>query len=170
MALQKVPSFLLSLTFRIDRSRRTAAAKGLPPPKCCCVWRVHKSFRIVPWACFILLVTVSFVTLLMLTSTGFLESGKADKEGVPCGCQGISGGQNVERDWLLLIIMIFVVRTFVWRPVMITAGTCAFLWSKRGKRRRGGGNTTAAAGGGQADARVGVEMRGGRTEVICAPV
>jgi hypothetical protein len=143
LLLQKLPMSALSVLFRVDRKRRRAIAMKLKPHKVCKCCRVPVSYRFVPWVAGFLFIVACFGTTIILTSTGFLQTGgggggggPGDEDTTHCGCAGITAGKDVEGDWIKLLLIIQVFRIFFYRPAMILAGTLLFLFLERRKRRR----------------------------------
>ena len=161
LVLQKVPISLMSLLFRLERSRRRANAMQLKPVRFCGLCKVRRAFTVVPWIAFVLLVVVCFGTTIILTSTGFLQSTGSsdathgfDDDGTHCSCAGITAGEDVEGDWITLLLMIVGFRTLVYRPITILIGTLIFIAIRRRQQRQqqrnrqGGASGEGGAGGG----------------------
>jgi len=165
LVLQKVPMLVVNKLFRLERNRRRAEAMQLRPLKFCGLCKVPRAFAIVPWLAFFLLLVACFGIIIVLTSTGFLQTGAAGGRGsgegpgedtTHCGCAGVGAGKDAERDWITLLLMIVGFRTLVYRPLMILIGTALFVCNERRKdrdsdRRRSSDCTEASD-------RIGLEM------------
>ena len=147
LVMQKVPITMLSLLFQSNRKRQRSLAMHLKPYKLCGLFKLGRAFTIVPWFAFFLLVVGCFGVTIILTSTGFLQgasSSPGDDTAQQCGCASTTAGKDVEGDWITLLLMIVLFRTFVYRPSIILLGTVVFLASERRtrkmRRRAAGGN------------------------------
>ena len=132
LALQKLPTILLGRLFHTDKLRRSRLALNRKPPKACGLFcRVGRPFAVVPWAMFVLLVVACFGITIVLTSTGFLQ-GKTNSPGEDtapqCGCGSTVSGEDVEGDWISLLLMVVVFRTFVYVLYMMS-----YVMSDRGR-------------------------------------
>ena len=138
MLLQKVPMMAVNKLFLIERNRRRAEAMQLRPHTFCGLCKVPRAFAIVPWFAFFLLLVACFGIIIVLTSTGFLQTGAANggpgEDTTHCGCAGVSAGKDVESDWITLLLLIVGFRTLVYRPLMIATGTVLFVCAERRNR------------------------------------
>ena len=137
LLLQKVPMIAVNKLFRIERNRRRAEAMQLRPHTFCGLCKVPRAFAIVPWFAFFLLLVACFGIIIVLTSTGFLQTGAANggpgEDTTHCGCAGVTAGKDVESDWITLLLLIVGFRTLVYRPLMILVGTALFVCNERRK-------------------------------------
>ena len=142
LLLQKVPIMAVTQLFRIERNRRRAEAMHLKPYKACRLCKIPRAFTVVPWLAFFLLLVVCFGITIVLTSTGFLQTGAEGGGGngpgkedtTHCGCAGVTAGKDVESDWITLLLLIVGFRTLVYRPLMIATGTVLFVCAERRNR------------------------------------
>ena len=142
LLLQKVPIMAVTQLFRIERNRRRAEAMHLKPYKACRLCKIPRAFTVIPWLAFFLLLVVCFGITIVLTSTGFLQTGAeggggngpGEEDTTHCGCAGVSAGKDVESDWITLLLLIVGFRTLVYRPLMIATGTVLFVCAERRNR------------------------------------
>jgi hypothetical protein len=116
LLLQKVPITMLSLLFQTERKRQRALAMHLMPYKVCGLCKAGRAFTIVPWFAFFLVVVACFGVTTILTSTGFLQGASSfpgDDAAQQCGCASITAGKDAEGDWITLLLMVVLFRTFV---------------------------------------------------------
>jgi hypothetical protein len=130
LALQKIPLIVVGAVFKCSRTLRLKRESG--KGSACKLGATTKC----AWLTWFIFVAGCFAITVVLTSKGFLESGQSEDEGgVPCGCQGIRSSDDVESEWLLLLLAIVLVRVLVFRPMQILFIVChQFRRAKRGIR------------------------------------
>ena len=178
LVLQKVPMSLVNYLFRIERKRRRARALRLKPHKACGLFKVYRNtFAFVPWTALFLFLAACYGITINLTSTGFLQASSPSSAGTSgndtdtahCGCAGITAGKDVEGDWITLLLMIVVFRTFCYRPTIILVGTLLFMAlerKRRKKRMQTESRKDLAARGGLGGAEIEMSTPGGRTKSV----
>ena len=123
LVLQKIPMVGVQVLFKAERDRRRKRLAGRGST---C------SLGPLAWLSWVVMVSLCFAVTFVLTSKGFLESGKSEDEGgVPCGCQGLRTSKDVESEWLWLLLVIVLMRVLVVRPAQIL--TIVVLQYKRAK-------------------------------------
>ena len=123
LVLQKIPMVGVQALFKAERNRRRKRLAGRGST---C------SLGPLAWLSWAVMVSLCFAVTFVLTSKGFLESGKSEDEGgVPCGCQGLRASKDVESEWLFLLLVIVLMRVLVVRPAQIL--TIVALQYKRAK-------------------------------------
>ena len=130
LALQRIPVFILRISFRIEDTVQKAYSLSdhrilKCPRKLRC--RVPRSYAVFPWFLLYVFVIGSFFVTGLLTSKGLLGTNEFDETGTPCRCRGIAGGADVEADWLILVCMVFVFKWLIYQPVALFLATCLHL-------------------------------------------